>query len=81
MIYSSRIIWLKSVLNKGTVACAAVLDRDGVLATADDIDRFNFAIADTVNKDDFFSRSLASIEINMSSGMEYSPGNQELIQK
>lgn len=78
----SRETWLKSPLSKGPVACTAVIDRDGALVTASDVDRFGFAIADPVNMNDAFSRSLANVEINLKSdGKTYSKSDLEILSR
>lgn len=78
----TRDTWLKSPLSKGPVACTAVIDKDGVLATSSDIDRFGFAISDPVNKDDTFSRTLANVDINLKSdGKPYSQSDLEILSR
>ena len=76
----TRETWLKSPLSKGSVACTAVIDKDGVLATSSNIDRFGFAISDPENKDETFSRTLADVEINIKSdGRGYSQSDLEIL--
>ena len=59
-----------------------MIDRDGALVTASDVDRFGFAIADPVNMNDAFSRSLANVEINLKSdGKTYSKSDLEILSR